>query len=338
MRLLLIADTHFHNFATFGTLTPGGLNSRLVEICKCVTKVIRRCRDEIAIDAIVHLGDFMHSKDKLDSVAITMGVLSMYEFTSLGKPIVVLLGNHDIPNSSQEHNTIDLLRPFATVVDRSTGPATLYKEFDSVFMPYSEDYDEIYKELEALKGPRALLGHISTFGAKVGNREFRSGLHSTIFGEFGAVALGHFHTHQKVSENGYYVGSLLSHSFKQPDEESRFSVLDTETFQFEHYIIKDMPKFHLYDPNSSTVADIKDNYVRISSSYDEKLEEYIRCRGARAVEFIPVVKNNTEKRLTVPDGADKVDYLRAYCEETRGDLDLDRLLKIGEGLLESVDV
>src|SRR5580658_7913631 len=106
IRLMHFADVHFgvENYGRFDPET--GLNSRLVDFREALKKAIR-----IALDADIEIalfaGDAYKTRDPNQTHQREFAnCLSL--LTSRGIPVVMLAGNHDIPNTRGRANAIEI--------------------------------------------------------------------------------------------------------------------------------------------------------------------------------------------------------------------------------------
>ena len=111
IRLLHFADVHF-GVENYGRFDPdSGMNSRLVDFREALKKAIR-----IAIDSDVEIaifsGDAYKTRDPNQTHQREFAAcLSM--LTSEGIPVVMLAGNHDIPNTKGRANAIEIFGALA---------------------------------------------------------------------------------------------------------------------------------------------------------------------------------------------------------------------------------
>src|SRR5690606_26763288 len=122
---------------------------------------------------------------------------------------------------------------------------------DILGIPYTENREHV-AELCRSAAPnndstRLLLAHLGVQGAKVGADFVYTNeadcavkdLNSKAF-EFGF--LGHYHIHQKLSKNVYYVGSPLQHNWGDRGQIRGFVEYDTKTKKLKHVECQ-APKF-----------------------------------------------------------------------------------------------
>src|SRR5690349_23838648 len=102
------ADTHF-GVELYGRLDPEtGLNSRLVDFRKSLTRAIERALEE-GVHLAVFAGDAYKTRDPRQTDQREFaGCIRL--LTDQGIPVVLLTGNHDMPAIRGRANAIEIYR------------------------------------------------------------------------------------------------------------------------------------------------------------------------------------------------------------------------------------
>src|ERR1044072_8074904 len=100
MKLAHISDTHLGYFA-YGKTSQGKLNQREVDVVgtfkKCLDSILERDPD-----IVVHSGDFFHVvRPSNYSLIAAYKLLSAFQAKRMGRPFVIIGGNHDTPQSAE---------------------------------------------------------------------------------------------------------------------------------------------------------------------------------------------------------------------------------------------
>jgi exonuclease SbcD len=120
IRMLHFADVHF-GVETYGRYDPAtGLSTRLLDFRDALLGAIRQALDE-GIEIALFAGDAYKARDPSQTHQREFAAC-LRTLTSAGVPVVLLTGNHDIPNTKGKANTIEIYEMVAaekvTVLDR----------------------------------------------------------------------------------------------------------------------------------------------------------------------------------------------------------------------------
>ena len=106
MKVVLVADTHFHNYKMFAKSNGQSVNSRLQEHLDAMETVIEYCIEH-SIDKLWILGDLFHVRDKID-VATNNAVYRLFKKYKDKVDIDLLIGNHGLNFKGQEVSSLPL--------------------------------------------------------------------------------------------------------------------------------------------------------------------------------------------------------------------------------------
>lgn len=229
MIITLIADTHFSNPKKFSRITKEGYNSRFLDQLSVFSLIPDNT------DVLIHLGDLFHNKFRLE-FDIYDKVYN--EINELDIPTKILVGgNHDFSSYWREPTLFPLtkiMNVFTTdygYLDVDSGSFTV--RFHCI--PYPDVQTQFFNNIELainnkIVGANILLSHIGIKEGVVGasniylDSEFY--LHDLAPDMFDFVFLGHYHKHQSLHYNTYYIGSPLQQDFGETGEKKGIMCLD----------------------------------------------------------------------------------------------------------------
>jgi exonuclease SbcD len=122
IRLLHFADVHF-GVETYGRTDPStGLSTRLIDFRNALLDGIRNALAE-GVEIALFAGDAYKARDPSQTHQREFAA-SLRELTAAKVPVVLLAGNHDIPNAKGKANAIEIYEALGvdlvTVLDRRT--------------------------------------------------------------------------------------------------------------------------------------------------------------------------------------------------------------------------
>lgn len=197
---------------------------------------VRKAALQEGATAVFVIGDLLDEKER-HSIDCLTGVSEAFrQYAEDGVDLYWIRGNHEVPISSQPHRTI--MSVYSDTVNTIIKPQVL--RFDDVavyclpwypptrFKKYC-DWAAKETHLDQTK-TRLLLAHVGlnegTFESGVVKQQPVSvtDLHIE---NYHFVALGDYHTHQKIAPRTYYVGTPISHRFGE-ENPNRVWLFDTE--------------------------------------------------------------------------------------------------------------
>ena len=241
IKIMHFADAHF-GIETYGKLDPEtGLNSRLIDFRQSLN-----CAIDKALEAKVHLalfaGDAYKSRDPNQTNQREFASC-IRRLTDAGVPVVMVTGNHDLPNSKAKANAVEiyntlgiqnvyvLTRPEILKIETPAGPVqiagmpyllrssilskdesrnkTILETTDLMVQKYSDYIEYLARHLEP-GIPSVLFGHFWIKNAKVSLQ--RSYLNvaepevlvsSVANPAFDYIAMGHIHKFQDLNKRGH---------------------------------------------------------------------------------------------------------------------------------------
>lgn len=351
-------DLHAHPFRAYASVLPGGQNSRLADALSCINQVREICVER-GVDLVLFGGDMFHVRKNIPVQAFNAVYDAMARFTLDKIPVLAIHGNHDQADRLGADHSIYAFRSFLTVVDQP-GWVTMKGRSGATYavlaIPYTEDVDQLRKVV-ASKCPggaqrRILLGHLGVQGAKVGADFVYANAADPTVGDlavnsYDAGFLGHYHMHQQLGTNLWYVGAPLQHNWGDKGQKRGFALYDTDTGTFEHVELR-APKFiELQDDTWTSDEELEGNIIRVIAGPrnifldpDKRLELASRV-NAISLEVVPKTEEAQPvlQRLVIDPSMARTDILRAYVESglgPMGDLDEEYLLSVGAEILQEI--
>jgi len=321
LNFAFVADIHFHNWPNFRRVSSSGLNSRLEDIVDVMIKIAEKSK-VVEVSHIFLLGDVFHSRTKLDMDVVSTAVNCVKTMKDIsGAEIVILLGNHDIHASNQNVHILKIFEPFCTVIDK---PGVYpFAKTDVFALPYIDNAVQLKKHIRHL-GIRAqesdapckiMISHNGLNKALVGPNEFfiedPVTVEETNPELFNICLYGHYHKHQQLGDNVFYVGSPLQHTFGERGDDKGFVTYHTSTHQSE-FIAVDSPKFVQCSPENAKEEIAKGNYVKVELGSDEEKAEYLADADLKALPFVDNSEEDAEYdvRLDLTKSNTLVDMIR----------------------------
>lgn len=300
-QFIVFSDHHSHAFP-FGSREEQHngvfVNSRLKASYDVLNQIDSYAK-ESGVKNIVFCGDLFHIRENVSTAAMNL----MYDaISSLAKSKKVWLmpGNHDYSDRDGRVHSLHTFRsiPNVTVMDWENpnrtislagkmGEPTMFS-----FVPYSDDRIKITAAIAEAADrtleyvPHVLFGHFGIQGAKVGSdyvlvNDADLSVVDIPWPKFTGCFFGHYHEHQQLFKNGWYVGATHHHNWG--DANSTRGFLHVRVFrdyvEFDR-IETDAPRFLVLRGADTAEVRPKD-FVRIltSKKLDPQEAEVIRSQN-----------------------------------------------------------
>lgn len=296
----LMADLHFHNWSSFSSTLPDGINSRL----DALLGEVRRCAAEVKEaggDTLIMAGDVFHVRGSV-APSVLNPVMDMIDSVhrEFATRFVIIPGNHDLEgkNSTRLGSAVTALgRDFVTIENE---PA-IFRECAAVLLPWYESIDELKVKLQELAGkvPDAsqvdAIIHAPIDGVIAGLPTH--GLTPEYLASVGfrRVFAGHYHNHRAFEGGAVSIGALAHHTWSDVGSKAGFLIVDPGSSKFT-YRKSHLPEFidlaRLVTEMDVTPEDVPllvdGHYVRVrveasKSKEVEAAREELLGYGARAV-------------------------------------------------------
>jgi DNA repair exonuclease SbcCD nuclease subunit len=364
MKIVVFSDLHAHPFKPYATVLENGMNSRLADAIGCIEQIHEYVKAN-DIELVLFGGDMFHVRRTINVMAFNAVYEAMAQLRMSGVPVVLIHGNHDQADRHGEEHSIHAFRTFSTVVDKPGWQVVAGKSGDPLALmavPYTENVEHLRSVVKeacpADQVPRILLGHLGIQGAVVGSDFVYTNPHDATIADlhldrYDAAFLGHYHQHQQLADNCWYVGAPLQHNWGDRNQWRGFVEYDTDTGEIKQHSLE-APRFvqvPIADLEGGSAAGAemlcKGNFVRIVDAmpWDEAKRSSTRTQlGARSLEVIPP-KNGVQPssgegpRLEMTPGMSFQDMLRTYVHagvQHADGLDTDYLIQLGAEVLEEI--
>lgn len=227
--IVMFGDLHLDNFRQFSTITPKGLNSRLViqsHVVGQVVKLVEKFKKEGRNPHIVFTGDIINSQgESLHKMVYRVAYYTAKRLAAVA-PTYMICGNHDI------YRNIDLASNFDAVQDLWGVRVTAQVPLDG------HTIDLVPWECNIPKRNRGdiLIGHIPLIGDEFGNVFDKDGISRDELIGYKKIFLGHYHTRREFKVKGAdyatYIGAVMANSFSDSNEQRGITVLDDDEVRF----------------------------------------------------------------------------------------------------------
>jgi len=330
-KLAMIADVHVEK------------NKNLPYVVSCCEWVGDELKQRNITELFV-LGDFINSRIKIDSLALSSAIQILEYWTEKGINVYLLLGNHELyyRENRGDHTEVTSIRPFkkfCEVIEHYQAKEVYGTTIH--FIPWITDLEKykevlksiIYDENDIIMSHTEVRGSIMNSISSIKDTD---GLPSSIFPV--RTFLGHYHKRQR-----FYVGSPLSLNFGEASKDKGITIYDVEKRETEFI---QNPKSELY--KSISLDDFEDEavdigientkFVRIllTKKIDESYKSDIIHKFAsidKSVTFKPVYCESEEEVISTKDNS-LTEIIEEYVDKYAEDLDKKRLLSIGKNFYE----
>ena len=284
------------------------------------------------------LGDLLHFRYKIDARIQNALKDEFRRWNDAGIQLRIIPGNHDQYDVSGR-NALEIFDEMKNVLVYSQ--PTWDK--DGLWIPYRKNTDVMQVALQTAFSanqavPQSVLFlHHGVQGSWMNdNIQDKEGLPLSLFGDFWQTILcGHYHKHQKVGKNLWYIGSPWQTNANEANQTKGYAVWDGKILTPE--IKRWGPRFHCFEliPGQEldlTGVEARDE-VRVkvigvgANAAAEKIGQQLAERGVAKHVVTPEIEA-MQARLAVPDGATVAQYAQAYVTQFETDLNKERLMKV----------
>lgn len=340
--VLLISDTHYHNFTAYSQLTTSGVNTRLADILRATAEAAKALKTAGG-DTMIHCGDAFHVRGAI-SPTVLNPVLEMYKnIVQMGIKVYMISGNHDLEteNSNSLASSITALQGVGVHVI-SEGDHQIVDGVHWHFIPWVKDLAQLRAKIKNVaswvepKDKHVLVLHAPLNGVITGMPDHGLQPHEFASLPFQRVFLGHFHNHKSFATLGgsevTSVGALTHQSWSDVDNLSGYILYYPDGNTLDHHETQ-APQFikvNFLDLDTLPDATFADNYVKvIGGEFTDPediatIKEDLILRGAKAVTVEGLTRKPVATRAgTTPSEAPSLDGILAeYIDRTYpGDVD-----------------
>ncbi|MCD6171164.1 MAG: DNA repair exonuclease [Thermoplasmata archaeon] len=221
MHFLHVADSHL-GYSAYHKLNENGLNQREVDTYNSFKQFV-----DYAIaskpDMILHSGDLFDSVRPTNR-AIKFAMEQIIRISENDIPMVIISGNHETPKMRETGSPLSFFEHLKNIYVVYKGKYEKIEIGDAMIhaIPHCFSKEELIKNIELAKKIDGYFNismmHVGIFGIKEFSRgDFNEQIIPSgyLSPDFDYIALGHYHTATKVTENSYYSGSTEYFSFKE---------------------------------------------------------------------------------------------------------------------------
>lgn len=309
----IISDTHNHNFSSFATILPNGLNSRLeytlAEIERAGLEVLKQ-----GGDTLFHAGDLFHVRGSVCPSVQNPTKALFEELGAKGLKIILLAGNHDLESesSSELHNASTILDALPNVM--SVARPTYVSGTDIAMLPWVDSVDELRVKVAEFTAELSVIArlkkmdlilHAPLNGVIPGMPDI--GLTPEEVKEWGfrRVFFGHYHNHKNFDNKVFSVGATTHQTWGDIGSLAGFLIVDEDKVTHHKTLA---PNFVAITGEDFETMDymllmekVVDNFVRldlgvVSTEAIEKCKAYIMKMGARGV-IVRATKKSEASRV-----------------------------------------
>lgn len=309
MKILIFSDLHLHEWQ-YGSKLVNGVNSRLLDLKYCLSKIALTCERE-NISIVLFGGDLFHVNNKISPAVLKIAYQGFSRIREVA-PIVALVGNHDMyTNDGSTHLSHWLNGIGVDVVDRST--ANVYHT-DKYGIPitaqsYFKEPDKVKFVTEFAKEGILLL-HQGVNGVPLASGWVPNDvltpemIHPDV-----QCFTGHYHQHNKVSDNLTVIGSTTQQTWADVGDDRGWIIYDTETKE-QVFVNSGAPRFKKIDFAGTSCCDsfvstletgeISNRFIKISNftGNPEELKSILYEERAMFVDIEPYIERTKASKTT----------------------------------------
>ena len=324
--LLVFSDHHGHPFS-YGSkevLLPTDLfrstsdvlyNSRLIESCRVIKQMEEYARKN-NIKSAVFCGDLFHTQEAVPTEAFNLTLRSIRSLAQQCK-LYLLVGNHDSADRLGQVHSLEAFRlvPNVEVFGWESKSLTINHSgrldtYTMCFVPYSDRKQLIKSTIQAHSTagcePRLLFAHLGIQGAKVGSdyvliNENDLSIDDIPTKGFAGCLFGHFHEHQQLFQNGWYVGATHHHNWGDVNTKRGFLHVRVyiNSIEFD-FIESDAPRFLAINERDLEQVSIREkDFVKVFTEKKMTDSEIKKVRSAAKSENCEVVYIPPDVRIQI---------------------------------------
>jgi DNA repair exonuclease SbcCD nuclease subunit len=317
--IILFSDLHFHPHEVM-SFQEDGVNSRLNDSYNVLIE-IKNYALQNNINQVFFLGDFFHTRSKIDINVYNFAYVTLEEFYEDGITLHLLAGNHDMyfRNTAK----VTSLRPLSRIANVINKPTFIkVGNVDFVLFPYYEKPQKFKEAIDSMdysdKENLTFLLHTEYKGAlrNALSSPVKTGIDMSYFpSKTYKVYMGHYHMKQQVEHWIHYLGSPIQVSMREITEQKYFYVMNTIDTSITP-VVTSAPKFAIveypskkilkyWDKDASLEEAIKGNYVEVRAFETIKKSTYFHKMLQKARNYI--VSNKIESQEEINRTADDME-------------------------------
>lgn len=321
--VLLFSDHHAHNHSYKSSrlehhILPGIYNSRLLDACDVLYEIAEYVKDN-KIKTVIFAGDLFHVRENvpMDVLSATHAAIRAIANAHEEVDLIMIPGNHDYSDRLGKIHSLKVFKDvsFVTILDKPTSYFQIDKYGDRInfyFVPYSDfkqDYLDAFEGFSTSTDTNVLIAHAGIQGAMVGADYVLIGDNDLSINEipldkFDACFFGHYHKHQQLAKNAWYIGATHQHNWG--DVGCRRGFLHVTLEDNKAPVIKQIetsaPKFIKINDKDQDTSDIRPcDFVKVMYPMDKKTFEKLPSEHAELVPTQVVNLNTLNDEQIIPE-------------------------------------
>lgn len=357
MEFLVFSDFHAHNFPYAASRVPvpgcaGVYNSRLRDSLLVLDEIHDYAREH-GIERVLFGGDLFHVRSAVKTDVhslVTERLVDMAEDVEL----YMVLGNHDMGDRRGFVHSLTGLAYVDGIEVYDQGVTIEYfRDWALIAVPYTDDIEKARSYLrraaqlaETEEKPCVLLAHLGMQGARVGSdyvlvKDSDIQVSDIDHTKFAACFFGHYHEHQKLFPNGWFIGATHQHVWSDSGGSRGFLHVKMENGKVSFKQIETQaPKFLTIREDSDGNPEPRPQdfvrYVAKPGTKRSAVETKIRSAQLEIIEEIPKDDSSFSLEVDKLDPMAMVDaWVDAKCPE---DLRPANLKELGKRYIKRVNI
>lgn len=359
---LVFSDFHAHNFQAFSKQVPwptgGSINSRLKD-CVDVIEEMRAYAKQHNIKHVLFGGDLFHSRSAVKTEVFNVIYEAVNAWADDLAYMFMIPGNHDMADREGHVHSLKAFRRENLILMDQNWHALYRPEIkvQIIGVPYTPDREEAARRLERVGkaaddckakygAPSILLAHLGMQGAKVGSDYVLVSDNDVTVSDiphdkFALCLFGHYHQHQQLFSNGWFIGATHHHNWGDAGTRRGFLHLTVNpdgTHSFKQIETK-APRFVNLD-DQNTGAWRKQDFIRMHTSLevtDELKQGLVATLGPNVEVVRKPVKQDEQTFELKEEDLHPAGLVGAWVEKKHGNLDAEKLKSIGLSLLSKAE-
>jgi DNA repair exonuclease SbcCD nuclease subunit len=342
-KILLFSDIHLHAFPQFAKEEIGGINSRLFDGLSILDQIATFVEHNSDIKEVLFGGDLFHVRNNISIPTYNAVLDHLIKFNSrlleCNCYFTLITGNHDQSNRTGTSNSLEILKHIKHYgnIRYFDEPAIDTLQFNSdisfVAIPYSENKSITKRYLST--PCHIKLAHVGITGSEIGADFVYHNANDYCVGDLAlasttACFLGHFHKHQRLADNCFYIGAPLHHNLGDEGQKRGFMTYDLSTNEFCHHRTNYPEFLALSDETLEFMGDggrVKGAYVKVKTKHPRKTKKLLEQYQPKSYLIVEeAIKAPTKAKSTKPAYMGIKEALPAYVDGLNTNLDKNRLL------------
>lgn len=235
-----LADTHL-GYSDFNKVdSKSEINQREMDNYRVFEWVVDYILDSKP-EFVIHAGDFFETS-RPPNRTINFALSQIKRLSEANIPLIIISGNHSTPRMSASGSIFESFKILPHIYPTYEGEYKNFKIGNYSFhcIPHSSTEEIMKKNIQKAKPHKDHKNILVTHAGIITSRESydtgefneqkipKSVLESD---DFSYIALGHYHSFQKIANNAYFSGATERFSFRHANYKTGFLEVDTKTFK-----------------------------------------------------------------------------------------------------------